>query len=103
MIFVQDAAESRMEGAEDSIGLFPGYSAILTQWIGTPPPLGGLTSLYNGYDFTWEWYRHNKSCQTTQELPDYLGGWPRVQNQIHRPEGRHRLSPLHRADSPETG
>ena len=65
MIFVQDAAESKMEGADDSIGLFPGSTAILTQWIGTPPPLGGLTTLYNGYDFTWEWYRHNKSCQTT--------------------------------------
>ena len=33
MIFVQDAAESRMEGGEDNLGLFPGYSAILTQWI----------------------------------------------------------------------
>ena len=65
MIFAQDAAESKMEGADDTIGLFPGSSSILTQWIGTPPPLGGLTSLYNGYDFTWELYRHNKSCQTT--------------------------------------
>jgi prepilin-type N-terminal cleavage/methylation domain-containing protein len=65
MIFVQDAAESKMEGADDSIGLFPGSSSILSQWVGTPPPLGGLSSLYNGYDFTWEWYRHNKSCQTT--------------------------------------
>ena len=65
MIFVQDAAESKMEGGEDSLGLFPGYSAILTQWIGTPPPLGGLTTLYDGYDFTWEWYRHSKTCQTT--------------------------------------
>jgi prepilin-type N-terminal cleavage/methylation domain-containing protein/prepilin-type processing-associated H-X9-DG protein len=65
MIFVQDAAESKMEGADDSLGLFPGSTSILTQWIGTPPPLGGLTTLYNGYDFTWEWYRHSKTCQTT--------------------------------------
>jgi prepilin-type N-terminal cleavage/methylation domain-containing protein/prepilin-type processing-associated H-X9-DG protein len=65
MIFVQDAAESKMEGPEDSLGLFPGATQILTQWIGTPPPLGGLTGLYKGYDFTWEWYRHNKACQTS--------------------------------------
>ncbi len=64
MIFCQDAAEQRMEGGEDSLGLFPGYSSILTQWIGTPPPLSGLSTLYSRYDFTWEWYRHNKACQT---------------------------------------
>src|SRR6266513_2127039 len=40
MIFCQDAAEQKMEGAEDSIGLFPGSSAILTQWIGNPPYSG---------------------------------------------------------------
>lgn len=65
MIFTQDAAEQKMEGPDDSIGLFPGSSSILTQWIGTPPPLGGLSGLYSGYDFTLEWYRHNKSCQTS--------------------------------------
>jgi len=66
MIFVQDSAESRNEGGEDTIGLFPGYSSILTQWIGTPPPMGGLAAQYYGnYDFTWEWYRHNKTCQTS--------------------------------------
>ena len=65
MIFVQDSAEQKNEGADDSIGLFPGSASILTQWIGTPPPLGGLSTLYGGYDFTWEWYRHNKTCQTS--------------------------------------
>jgi prepilin-type N-terminal cleavage/methylation domain-containing protein/prepilin-type processing-associated H-X9-DG protein len=65
MIFVQDSAEQRNEGGEDTIGLFPGYTSILTQWIGTPPPLSGLSTLYGGYDFTWEWYRHNKTCQTS--------------------------------------
>jgi prepilin-type N-terminal cleavage/methylation domain-containing protein len=64
MIFVQDGAEQKSEGAEDSIGLFPGAGAILTQWIGTPPPLTGLALLYNGYDFTWEWYRHSRMNQT---------------------------------------
>ena len=63
-IFCQDAAEQRMEGDEDSIGLFPGRSQILTQWIGTPPGSGGLSLLYNHYQFQWEWYRHNKTCNT---------------------------------------
>jgi prepilin-type N-terminal cleavage/methylation domain-containing protein len=64
MIFCQDAAEQRMEGDEDSIGLFPGRSSILTQWIASPPPYGGLSSLYGGYHFDNEWYRHNRGCQT---------------------------------------
>ncbi len=63
MIFCQDAAEQRMEGAEDSLGLFPGNTQILTQWIGQPP-YGGLSALYNGYHFDQEWYRHSKGCQT---------------------------------------
>jgi len=68
-IFVQDSAEQKMEGAEDSIGLFPGESSILTQWIGSGPAGGGsysgLSTLYNGYHFDNEWYRHNRGCQTT--------------------------------------
>ena len=60
-IFAQDAAEQKMEGSSDSLGLFPGQTRILTQWVGP----GGLgDSLYEGYDFTWEWYRHNKGCET---------------------------------------
>ena len=60
-IFAQDAAEQKMEGDSDSIGLFPGKTSILTQWVGP----GGLgATLYENYDFTWEWYRHNKGCET---------------------------------------
>ena len=64
-VFCQDAAEQKMEGPDDSLGLFPGQTQILTQWIGQPPGSGGLgASLYNGYDFTKEWYRHSKLCST---------------------------------------
>ncbi|MBM3881779.1 MAG: prepilin-type N-terminal cleavage/methylation domain-containing protein [Verrucomicrobia bacterium] len=64
-ILVQDAAEHKMEGGPDSLGLFPNYSQILTQWIGQPPGSGGLgVSLYQGYRFEWEWYRHSKVCNT---------------------------------------
>ncbi len=62
-IFCQDAAESRMEGPEDSIGMFPGATQILTQWIGEPP-YSGLSTYYGGYHFENEWYRHGKGCQT---------------------------------------
>lgn len=57
-IFCQDAAEQRMEGETDSIGLFPGQREILTQWR------FDLASLYPGVKFEWEWYRHNKRCST---------------------------------------
>jgi len=67
-IFCQDAAEQNMEGADDSIGLFPGSSSILSQWIGGGPAsggaYGGLSSLYGGYHFDNEWYRHSKGDQT---------------------------------------
>ena len=56
-IFCQDAAEQRMEGGPDSLGLFPGYTTILDQWM-------GLASLYGGADMTAGWWRHNKSCNT---------------------------------------
>ena len=56
-IFCQDAAEQRMEGADDSVGMFPGSTQILTQWQ-------GLSKLYGGYNFTWEWFRHNRRCNT---------------------------------------
>ena len=57
MIFCQDAAEQRMEGEEDSTGLFPGCSEILVQWKYS------LAGLYPGFNWEWEWYRHNKQTQ----------------------------------------
>jgi prepilin-type N-terminal cleavage/methylation domain-containing protein len=56
-IFCQDAAESRMEGPEDSLGLYPGATRILTQWASLAP-------YYGNHPFEWEWYRHSKGCQT---------------------------------------
>ena len=68
MIFCQDAAEQKMEGPDDSIGLFPGSFSILSQWIGNGPAsggsYGGLSGLYGGYHFDYEWYRHAKGNQT---------------------------------------
>ena len=68
-VFCQDGAEQRMEGAGDSggdsIGLFPKATQTLVQWIGQPPNSGGLgNSYYSKYQFQWEWYRHNRSCNT---------------------------------------
>lgn len=65
-IFCQDAAEQRMEGDEDSLAIFPGGpKTILSQWIGSKPPtMGGISSLYGGYHFEWEWFRHGKRCST---------------------------------------
>jgi len=51
-ITIQDSAEQRMEGGEDSWGLFEGYSENLTQWK------YGLASLYPGVRMDLEWFRH---------------------------------------------
>ena len=51
-IFAQDATEQKMEGADDSDGLFPGSTSILSQWI-------QLSSLYGGTDMTMGYWRHN--------------------------------------------
>jgi prepilin-type N-terminal cleavage/methylation domain-containing protein len=63
-VFCQDAAEQRMEGPDDSLSNFTDnhVGAILTQWQ-------GLSSLYGGYQFQWEWFRHGKRDQTI-----WLGG-----------------------------
>ena len=54
-IFFQDAAEQKMEGPSDSIGLFPGRSSILEQWRFS------LAGLYAPYKMENEWYRHNNN------------------------------------------
>jgi prepilin-type N-terminal cleavage/methylation domain-containing protein len=59
-VLCQDATEQRMEGSEDSLGLFPGASKILTQWDSH----GGLQPLYPGVDLLSGWWRHNKTCNT---------------------------------------
>jgi prepilin-type processing-associated H-X9-DG protein/prepilin-type N-terminal cleavage/methylation domain-containing protein len=59
-ILAQDAAEQKMEGEDDSIGLFPGASRILNQWVGP----GSLSGLYGNYPFEREWYRHGNKCNT---------------------------------------
>lgn len=66
MIVTQDAMEQRMEGDGDSLGLFPFSSRILTQWIGVNAPnfYTGLSTYYGGYPSEWEWYRHDKRCNT---------------------------------------
>jgi prepilin-type N-terminal cleavage/methylation domain-containing protein/prepilin-type processing-associated H-X9-DG protein len=57
-IFAQDAAEQRMEGPDDSLGLFPGQSECLLQWKQS------LASLYPGVKMEYEWWRHNRRCNT---------------------------------------
>lgn len=57
-IFAQDSAEQRMEGPDDSVGLFPGQSECLLQWK------QGLASLYSGIKMENEWWRHNRRCDT---------------------------------------
>jgi prepilin-type processing-associated H-X9-DG protein len=53
-ILVQDAAEQKMEGGEDSWGLFPGWSENLTQWR-----YGEPEAYYGGYPLWREYFRHN--------------------------------------------
>jgi prepilin-type N-terminal cleavage/methylation domain-containing protein len=51
-ILAQDSAEQKMEGSDDSWGLFPGRSEILTQWK------YDLAGLYPGRRMDMEWFRH---------------------------------------------
>ena len=55
-VFAQDAAEQKMEGADDSIGLFPARSECLTQWK------YDLKQYYN-HPMEFEWFRH-PTCNT---------------------------------------
>ena len=64
MIFCQDATEQRMEGdgndGDDSLGLFPGETKILTQWDSNST----LQTYYPGVDLLSGWWRHNSKCNT---------------------------------------
>jgi len=57
-IFCQDSFEPLMEGPDDSLGLFPGYSQTLTKW----KPGSAYAAFYPGVDLTMGWWRHNRGC-----------------------------------------
>jgi len=57
-IFCQDSFEQLMEGPDDSLGLFPGNSQILTKW----KPGSAYAAFYPGVDLTMGWWRHNRGC-----------------------------------------
>ena len=56
-VFAQDAAEQKMDGASDTLALFPGQTENLTQWK------YDLVGLW-GKGMEYEWFRHNKRCNT---------------------------------------
>lgn len=53
-VFANDSAEQRMEGPEDSLGLWPGYQECLVQWKYK------LAGHYPGVKLEFEWFRHNR-------------------------------------------
>lgn len=57
-VLVQDAAEQRTEGPEDTLGLWPGYQECLLQWKLK------LAGFYPGRQMEFEWFRHNQRCST---------------------------------------
>ncbi len=59
-IFCQDSFEPLMSGPDDSLGLFPGSSKILSRW----QPGSAYAALYTPTDLTMGWWRHNKGCLT---------------------------------------
>ncbi len=59
-VFCQDSFEQLMQGPDDSLGLFPGSTEILTKW----KPGGPYAKLYPGVDLTKGWWRHNKNSLT---------------------------------------
>lgn len=59
-IFSQDSFEQLMSGPDDSLGLFPGESQILSKW----KPGSAYAALYGGIDLTMGWWRHNRGCMT---------------------------------------
>lgn len=58
-IFCQDGAEQKSEGAEDSLGKFPGASEVLSSWA----PGRGWAAQYR-LDMRKGWWRHDRGCNT---------------------------------------
>jgi prepilin-type N-terminal cleavage/methylation domain-containing protein len=58
-IVIQDSTEQKLEGGPDTLGLFPGFDQILTQW--TQP---SYTLEYGMGDLTRGWFRHLDQCVT---------------------------------------
>jgi prepilin-type N-terminal cleavage/methylation domain-containing protein/prepilin-type processing-associated H-X9-DG protein len=54
-IFAQDSTEQKMEGPDDTYGLFPGSMSILNQWVAES------AADYNGVDMTMGYWRHNNA------------------------------------------
>ncbi len=59
-IFCQDATEQRLEGQTDTLGLWPGYSTMNSQWA----PGGSESSYYPGVNLLNGWWRHSQCCMT---------------------------------------
>lgn len=57
MVFAQDAAEQKMEGRDDSCGVWDGDAECLTQWKYS------LASYYPNRQMEFEWFRH-PTCVT---------------------------------------
>jgi prepilin-type N-terminal cleavage/methylation domain-containing protein len=68
-ILAQDAAEQRLEGRDDSLGLFPGQTEILGEWR------FGLQRLYPEREMWREWYRHGNRDNTLW-LPGHVTSIP---------------------------
>lgn len=76
-VFAQDAAEQRMEGPEDSLGLWPGYQENLVQWKYK------LAAFYPGKRMEFEWFRHNRGCSTLW-VPGHVSRIKYTQGVDHR-------------------
>lgn len=80
-ILCQDATEQRMEGdggaGDDSLGLFPGETLILTEWDSK----GGLQHYYPGVDLLSGWWRHSQYCNTVW-LPGNVSQLKRVPQNV---------------------
>jgi len=75
-IFCQDSFEQLMDGPDDSLGLFPGSSQILSKWL----PGSSYAAFYPGADLTKAWWRHDKGCMTL-----WIGG--NVSRLAYNPKG----------------